>query len=485
MLKPEEILKFIQDDSASEKKKFARMGQRYYEGNHDIENYRLYYYNENGKLVEDKNRSNIKISHPFFSELVEQAAQYMLSGKDGFMKSDNPSLQKVLDERFNENDDFIAETYELLIGAMSKGFEYMYAYTREDGSTAFQCTDSIGVVEVRAKDTDDGCQYMIYRYTDRIEKGRKKINRIEVHDKEQVYFYVQDGENSVPVLDPDAKLNPKPHKTYRKEGSKDIYYDDFGYIPFFRLDNCKKQFSDLRPVKALIDDYDLMACGLSNNIQDASEYLVVVKGFQGDNMEELMQNIRTKKHVGVDGDSGGDVDFKTVDIPYEARKIKLEMDEKNIYKFGFGLNMAGFKDTAATTNIAIKAMYSLLDLKANRLEIRLKQFLRKILEVVLREVNEEQGTAYQTSDVYFDFAREIPTNEKENADIELVEAQRRQAEVNTVISLADTLDDDTVLKLICEQLDIDYSEVKDKLPKDDGGSEGMTQSAIDGIVVEE
>ena len=161
------------------------------------------------------------------------------------------------------------------------------------------------------------------------------------------------------------------------------------------------------------------------------------------------------------------------------------MDEKNIYKFGFGLNMAGFKDTAATTNIAIKAMYSLLDLKANRLEIRLKQFLRKILEVVLREVNEEQGTAYQTSDVYFDFAREIPTNEKENADIELVEAQRRQAEVNTVISLADTLDDDTVLKLICEQLDIDYSEVKDKLPKDDGGSEGMTQSAIDGIVVEE
>ena len=161
------------------------------------------------------------------------------------------------------------------------------------------------------------------------------------------------------------------------------------------------------------------------------------------------------------------------------------MDEKNIYKFGFGLNMAGFKDTVATTNIAIKAMYSLLDLKANRLEIRLKQFLWKILEVVLREVNGEQGTAYQTSDVYFDFAREIPTNEKENADIELVEAQRRQAEVNTVISLADTLDDDTVLKLICEQLDIDYSEVKDKLPKDDGGSEGTTQSAIDGIVVEE
>ena len=485
MLKPEEILRFIQDDSTSEKKKFARLGQRYYEGNHDIESYELYYYNENGDLVRDTNRSNIKISHPFFSELVEQAAQYMLSGKDGFMKSDNPNLQKVLDARFNENDDFIAEIYELLIGAMSKGFEYMYAYIKEDGSTAFQCADSIGVVEVRAKDTDDGCQYVIYRYTDHIEKGRKKINRIEVYDKEQVYFYVQDGDSAVPELDPAVKLNPRPHKMYREEGSEDIYYDDFGYIPFFRLDNCQKQFSDLRPIKALIDDYDLMACGLSNNIQDASEYLVVVKGFQGNNMEELMQNIKTKKHIGVDGDGGGGVDFKTVDIPYEARKAKLEMDEKNIYKFGFGLNMAGFKDTAATTNIAIKAMYSLLDLKANKLEIRLKQFLRKILEVVLREINEEQGTAYKISNVYFDFTREIPTNEKENADVELVEAQRRQAEINTISSLADTLDDETVLKLICEQLDIDYAEVKAKLPNDAGDSGGTTQKVIDGIVVEE
>lgn len=35
------------------------------------------------------------------------------------------------------------------------------------------------------------------------------------------------------------------------------------------------------------------------------------------------------------------------------------------------------------------------------------------------------------------------------------------------MSLASTIDDETRLKLICEQLEIDYDEIKDKVPKED------------------
>ena len=41
----------------------------------------------------------------------------------------------------------------------------------------------------------------------------------------------------------------------------------------------------------------------------------------------------------IKGDEG-DVDVKTVNVPYEARVAKLELDEKNIYRFGMGLNTA-------------------------------------------------------------------------------------------------------------------------------------------------
>ena len=478
MLTESEILQFIQDDATSDKKRFARMGQRYYEGDHDILNYKLYYFDANGNLVEDKTRSNIKISHPFFTELVDQEVQYMLSGKGGFIKSDLPDLQQILNEYFNENEDFRSELYELLTGTVSKGFEYMYAYKNTEGKLSFQCADSIGVVEVRARDTDDGCEYVIYWYIDRIDKGQKKIKRIQVWDKDQTYFYVQSDSGKL-QLDDGQKLNPRPHIIYRN-GDGELYYENFGFIPFFRLDNCQKQFSGLKPVKTLIDDYDLMSCGLSNNLQDASEYLVVVKGFQGDNLEELMQNVKTKKHIGVDGDGGGDVDFKTVDVPYQARQTKLELDEKNIYRFGMGFNSAQVGD-GNITNIVIKSRYALLDLKCNKLEIRLKQFLRKILKVVLQAVNTENGTDYQSKDVYFDFKREVMTNAQDNAQIELTDAQKQQTQINTLLSLETTLGNELIVQNICEVLDIDYEKIKSKLPKNDMAD---AQTAVNDIPVE-
>ena len=480
MLTIDEIKHFIDDDATSEKKRFARKGQAYYEGEHDIRNYQLYYYNADGELVVDKTRSNIKISHPFFTELVDQAVQYMLSGKDGYIKSDDTALQAVLDEYFNDNEDFTSELAEVLTGCQAKGFEYMYAYKNAEGKLAFQCADSLGVVEVRAKDTDDGCEYVIYWYVDRIEKGKKAIKRIQVWDKEQTYFYVQDGNGEI-ELDASVQINPKPHTLYKEDGKDATYYEGFGYIPFFRLDNNRKQFSGLKTIKELIDDYDLMACGLSNNLQDASEYLVVVAGFQGDNLDELITNTKTKKVIGIDENGG--IDFKTVDIPFEARQIKLELDEKNIYRFGMGLNTAGLKDTAATTNIAIKAMYALLDLKCSKLEIRLKQFLRKLIKVVLNEVNTVEGTDYQMKQVYFDFEHETMSNAAENAQIKLVEAQKKQAEITTLLNLATHLDDETLMQLICDELDIDYEEIKGKLPDANEAENALkdAQGALNGI----
>ena len=456
MLTAQEIKTFIDQDANSQKKRFARVGQNYYEAEHDIKNYRVFFIDADGEVKEDKTKSNIKISHPFFTELVDQEVQYMLSGKDGFVKSDNPELQTELDAYFNENEDFISELNEVLTGAISKGFEYMYAYKNAEGKTAFQCADSMGVVEVRAKETDDGCEYVIFWYIDRIGKDNKRIKRIQIWDKSYTTFYVQEDDgNILPDMcfeHPKGTFtNVRPHVIYKKDGDESTYYEDFGFIPFFRLDNCKKQFSGLKPIKALIDDYDLMSCGLSNNIQDTNEALYVVKGFQGDNLDELMFNIKAKKHVGVDDDGG--IDIKTIDIPYQARQAKLDLDEKNIYRFGMGFNSAQLGD-GNITNIVIKSRYALLDLKCNKLEIRLKQFMRKLLKV----------TENQMKDVYFDFEREVMTNASDNAQIELTDAQKQQVQINTLLSLASQLGNELVIQQIFDVLDLDYDEWKDKLP---------------------
>lgn len=480
---------FIQTDATSEKKTFARKGAAYYDGDHDIKHYRLFYYNADGNLVEDKSRSNVKIAHPFFTELVDQTVQYMLSGEDGFIKSDLPKLQTELDAYFNANEDFTSELSEVLNGCQSKGFGYMYAYKNVDDKLSFQCADSIGVVEIRAKDTDDGCEYVIYWYVDRIEKGHKKIKRIQVWDEKQIYFYVQNDEVEV-LKDESEPINPKPHTIYKKSGDENIYYENFGFIPFFRLDNNKKQISSLKTVKDLIDDYDLMASSLSNNLIDFDTPIHVVKGFEGDNIDELQQNLKTKKIIGMEStDGGAGVEIMTVDVPFQARQVKLELDEKNIYRFGMGLNTAGLKDTNATTNIAIKAAYSLLDLKCAKLEIRLKQFLRKILKPVIDEINNCNNTDYQQKDVYFDFKHEIMSNAQENAQIELIKAQTRQTAVNTLLNLAAQLDNETLMQNICDVLDIDYEAIKDKLPDQESNIDDvlgeLSMNSIDSQMVKE
>ena len=97
-----------------------------------------------------------------------------------------------------------------------------------------------------------------------------------------------------------------------------------------------------------------------------------------------------------------------------------------------GFNSAQLGD-GNITNVVIKSRYALLDLKCNKLEIRLKQFMRKLLKVVLAEINDENGTDYQQKDVYFAFDREVMTNAADNAQIELTDAQKQQVQINTLL----------------------------------------------------
>lgn len=483
-LSTQEIRRFMEQDRISKRKQLAAEGQKYYEAEHDILKCRLFYYNTDGVLVEDKTRSNIKICHPFYTELVDQLASYMLSSKKNPIQAKDSAngLQDHLDRYFD--DEFWAEIYDLIVGANAKGFEYIYAYVNQENRLAFQCADSIGVVEVREKDTDDGCKYVIFWYIDRIEKGKKTIKRIQVWSETDTTYYVQVGQSNKIELDHSAPVNPRPHVIYTdaKSGQKMGY--GLGYIPFWRLDNNKKQFSALKAIKGLIDDYDVMMCGLSNNLADFDTPLHVVSGFQGDNLDELQQNLKTKKIVGVDENGG--VQVQTVDIPYQARQVKAYEDEKNIYRFGMGFNSSQVGD-GNVTNVVIRSRYTLLDLKANKMEKRLRQLLKQIVNIVLAEINKQHGKDYQASDVYFDFTRDIMTNETENIQNDLIRAQIKQVELNNVLNIAASIGDEETLKAICDVMELDYEEIKNKAPKAENPEADLNdaKALLEGVVTDE
>ena len=452
------IKSIINDDKSSRKKQRAKISERYYEAEHDIKSYRVFYFNAEGDLVEDTYRSNVKISHPFYTENVDQETDYILS--DFSISSTDDELDKILKKYFDSN--FQTELHDVVEDTIKLGWSYMYAYLNKDFRTSFKSACGLNIVEVYAEDSDE-LIYMIYYYVDRIEKNGNVITRIEVHDKEQTFYYVMRGNKKI-EKDNKVKINPRPHKVWSEveNGVRKTYGKGFGYIPFFRLKKKKKQISALKPIKALIDDYDLMSCGLSNNLQDVQEAIYVVKGYEGTDLTELQQNIKTKKILGLpEGESNG-LDIKTIDVPYQARQTKLDLDEKNIYRFGMSFNASQTGD-GNITNIVLKARYTLLDLKCNKLAPRIKALLEEIVQIVLDEINEENKTDYDLNDVEICLDREIPTNERDNAEIDNTLATMKQTEINTLLNIANYIPEETIIKAICEILDIDYSEIENEV----------------------
>jgi hypothetical protein len=104
---------------------------------------------------------------------------------------------------------------------------------------------------------------------------------------------------------------------------------------------------------------------------------------------------------------------------------------------------------------------------------------------VIGEINRIDGTDYQVSDVYFNLDREVMTNASDNATIEKTDAEKQQIQINTILSLQGVIDDDTIIQTICEILDIDYEDIKDKLPKDEGQDVQEAQNDLEQVIPED
>lgn len=462
---PSVLSRFIDDavktDRQSPIKEKMSEGLKYYDYKHDILKFRLFYYNEDGKLVEETNRSNIKIPHAFFTEQVDQKVQYLLSNPVEFETADT-ELKTYLEEYID--DDFQLMLQEMVEGASKKAYEFAYVYRATSGKLLFKVADSRKVIVIY----DDMNEVIaIIRYYDMdITKDNRKVTvtKAELWDTEKTWFFVSSSDyNNRFILDESQEINPRFHQVV-EDSDGNLLGKGFGYVPFLKLSNNKNEKTDLEPIKALIDDYDLMACALSNNLVDFDHPIYAVKGYQSDNLDNLVTNLRTKKTVGVSQDGG--IDVKTVDIPVTARKTKLETDKEAIYKFGMAFDSSQVGD-GNITNIVIKSRYSLLDLKCNKTEIRLRAFIKQLLDIIILDINERYHKSFKRQQVEVVITRSTLINQTDNAETEKVEAETKGQLIQNLLDVAPYLDDESLLKKICAVQDLDYDEVVQRLGSQD------------------
>ena len=119
------------------------------------------------------------------------------------------------------------------------------------------------------------------------------------------------------------------------------------------------------------------------------------------------------------------------------------------------------------TNIVIKSRYALLDLKCNKAEPRLRAMIEWMIELILADIQRRYGETYKASEIEVNITRETMVNETDNATIALNEATTKATIIQAIISAAPYIGDESTLKLICEEFELDFDEVQKQIEEQD------------------
>lgn len=444
-----DISKLITEDRVSKEKSSMEVSLKYYNKQHDILNYRLFYVNNDGQVIEEKNRSNIKIAHAFYTEQVDQKVNYLLANPIEF-KTKNERLAGYIKQYMTPQVQLLLQ--EAVEGASLKGSEAIYYSYDKQGTIQFDIADAQNLIMI--PDENGAIKQVLRNYIVNSRKDNKpvQLHKAELYTEHVVYYFVKEGKEY--KLDTSRTINPAPHKLLLKDGK--LFKPAEGRLPFLFMDNNKQRTNDLDAIKNLIDDYDLMASALSNNITDFDQPIYAVSGYDGDSLDHLVNNLKTRKTI-VTGDSGS-LDVKTVDIPVEARKAKLAIDKENIYKFGMAFDSSQSGD-GNITNIVIQSRYSLLNIKCNKTETRLRKLLDEMLELIVANIKELTSETFETSEVEVVITRKAVMNDKELAEQESLQANAKLNRVNAIMNSGLVLDDSTVAELLAKEFGLDTDSV--------------------------
>lgn len=457
---------YIKKTQIDPKKKYAAIAERYYDSQHDILDSKIFYIDGHGKVVEDVAASNIKIPHPFFMEQVDQKVQHLLSNGVQF-KTTNEELEKILENYLDEEFDLFMN--EIVEGASVKGVEFAYARTTSQDKLKFEVSNYLSTDTIVDNYKNEVAIVRTYtKYVDNVDGEPEETQYAEVYTEKNVKYFIFSKKNNDGFLpDPTKYPNPSPHviaKSISDDGA--LLERSYGRIPFYRLSNNRKEKSDLIPIKALIDDYDRQASFLSNDLQDFGSPIFIVYGARGDDIETIRRNLKSRKMVKVDkqpGSPGGQgIEIMSHDIPVEARRTKLEVDREAIYKFGLAFDSSK-NDGSNLTNVAIQSRYSLLNLKCNKIEPRIRSLIKWCLELILEDIFRLYGKRFDINEIEIILERNTIVNEKDLAEQELIIAQEKQTIINALVISAPYIGDETLLEQICETLEINFDEVKDKV----------------------
>lgn len=375
-------------------------GIRYYNNSNDILKRRLYRFDGSAK-VEDPEKVNKRLSNNWHKLLVDQKTSYLGGNPIRFNADDNDFITLINKNLGESFDDVLCE---LLKGAANKGVEWLHIYINESGEFAFAVIPAEQVIPI----WDTGLQKELVgliRYYKITGADSKDQIIAEWWNDETVKTFVLDGYGNAEFLSEES------HYTINGLGY------GWGKVPFIAFKNNEEMMGDLQFYKGLIDEYDMCLSDFANNLSEIQEVVTVLRGYEGTDLREFADNLRYYKIIKVSGENGSGVDKLEISVPVEAKKELLDRLEKNIFVFGQGVDSKVDKFSNSSSGVALKFLYSLLDMKAGITQRKFIVAIKKLLNFMCDYEAVINKKFYDYKSVSVVFSKRMIESELEIAEI--------------------------------------------------------------------
>ncbi|MBP8311966.1 phage portal protein [Clostridium neonatale] len=378
-----------------------------------------YYRNKNDILIYDRKKNDDsdnplrnadnRISSNFHGLLVNQKASYMFTAPPLFDVGNKEANKRITDIL---GDNYAKACKDLCINAANSGIAWLHYWLNDDKQLEYGVVDSkqiipiwssslnkklLGILRVYNDTDDKGITYDIYEYWNdtKCQAFRKKSD-LTIEEGLEIYTMFSN-------FIADSNANQQSNE----------FNHGFERVPFIPFGNNNLMTSDLDNVKPLIDVYDKVFSGFVNDLEDIQEIIFILTNYEGEDSREFLSQLKKYKTVKVNDSGAGDrsgLQTLTIDIPIEAREKLLTMTRKAIFEQGQGVDPQQ-QDFGNASGVALKFLYSLLELKAGLTETEFKLGFGEFVRAICRYLNVECKSIIQT------WTRTAVTNDSELADI--------------------------------------------------------------------
>ena len=403
------VVALINDFNSSKKRQLMTIGQKYYEVDNDILKRRITR-KVKGTEIEETYKANNKLAHSKYKNMVDEKVAYLLS-RDYSLSCENEEYVKKVKDVLGKH--FQYQLSGLGYEASNKGIAWLQAYVDLEGNFKTMIIPSEQCIPIWRDNSHMELESMIRVYETVIWEYEKKktITNVEVWTTEGVSYYRLEGK--LLIADYDKNNDNNGPVAHYKKGEE---WYSWGRVPFIAFKNNRIELPDIKFVKSLLDAYDLSRSEAANYVEEVKNLIFILKGYGGEDISEFMRVLNEDRAIPIDDPKEGGVDALTPQMDITALREHYEQLKRDLIEDGQSINKDLDKFGSAPSGVALKFMYSGLDLKCNALETEFKMGFENLLYFINIYLSESSLGTYKNVDLDILFNRDMEINESEVID---------------------------------------------------------------------